>query len=104
MARRECGRLVLGPARRGCRLVRLSRLGGGRGLWNIEYCVSDCGCRIWGGEEVNGISYAHHGFAHVFAWNHALFLGGEIFVRIGEELEDFLDFGFFFGGDVVLFG
>lgn len=46
----------------------------------------------------------HHGFAHVFARNHALFLGGEVFVCVSEQLEDFLDFVFFFGADVVFFG
>lgn len=44
----------------------------------------------------------HHGFAHVLARHDAVFLGGELFLRIGEELEDFLDFIFLLGGDIVL--
>lgn len=44
----------------------------------------------------------HHRFAHVLARHDAIFFAGEVFVRIGEELEDFFYFVFFFGGDVVL--
>lgn len=44
----------------------------------------------------------HHSFAHVLARHDAIFFGGEVFVHIGEELEDFFDFVFFFGGNVVL--
>ena len=45
----------------------------------------------------------HHGFADVLARHDAFFLGGEVFIRVGKELEDFFYFVFFFGGDVVLF-
>lgn len=44
----------------------------------------------------------HHGFAHVFAGNDAFFLGWEVFVCVGEELEYFFDFIFLFAGYVVL--
>lgn len=46
----------------------------------------------------------HHSLAHIFARDDALFLAGEVFVRVREELEYFLDFVLLFAGDVVLFG
>lgn len=45
----------------------------------------------------------HHSFAHVLARHDAIFLGGEVLVRVGEELKDFSYFVLFFRGDVVLF-
>lgn len=45
----------------------------------------------------------HHSFAHVLARHDAIFLGGEVLVRVGEELEDFFYFVFFVSSDVVLF-
>jgi hypothetical protein len=45
----------------------------------------------------------HHSFAHVLARHDAVFLGREVFIRVGEELEDFFYFVFLLGGDVVFF-
>ena len=51
---------------------------------------------------VLGKGSIHHSFAHILARHNAIFFSGKVFVHIGEELEDFLYFVFFFGGDVVL--